>query len=98
MACGRRLVSPGQMAFLEACSRGSGETIGKSGPTVLASAPCRAHQDMKVGAGPAGALLFLRIPGPELYNSPFLLSEAELPGFLNLYPGGPRPSASTSEV
>lgn len=53
---------------------------------------------MKVGAGPAGALLFLRIPGPELYNSPFLLSEAELPGFLNLYPGGPRPSASTSEV
>jgi len=53
---------------------------------------------MKVGTVPAGALLFVRLPGPELYNSPFSLSEAELPGFLNLYPGGPHPSASTSEA
>lgn len=56
----------GKLGFLEAHFKESRETTNESGPTILASTPCPAHQDPKVGVVPTGELVFLQTPDTEL--------------------------------
>lgn len=56
----------GKLGFLEAHFKESGETTNESGPTILASTPCPAHQDTKAGVVPTRELVFSQAPDTEL--------------------------------